>query len=126
MNYGRFMYAFIISRTRVFKVEYGAIKENKDWYFATSAAKFNRPKTDWKTCGQCQNEVLSGRKTAYDFFKKWDNKHCKPLSKDEYDDLLKDIDELKKTYPLFIYKDKDYQLNHIPFCEEKNLSMLFE
>lgn len=124
MNYKRFMYAFIISRTRVFEVEYGAIKENKDWYFATSAAKFNQPKTDWQTCGQCEEEVLFGKPKL--FFRKWNHKHLTPLTESEYSELLADIEGLKEAYPLFVYKDENYPCYYIPFREIKDLSMKFK
>ena len=121
LNHKRFLYAFRITKMIMFKVEYGAIKSNKNWYFSTSASKFVKNKKNWERCGQCQEEVLKGTK-AFKFWQKWDKFHLKNLTKEEYQELLEDIEELKKQYK-YIYKGEDYMLNNINFEELKELSM---
>lgn len=124
MEQKRFQYAFIINRTTVFEVNYGAIVDNPTLDFATEASVFNQPKTDWSTCGQCQEDVLFGKPKL--FYRKWDHKHLEPLTESEYSELLADIEDLKKAYPLFIYKDENYPCHYIPFHAIKNLSMRFK
>lgn len=121
VNHKRFLYAFRINKMVIFEVEYGAIKENKSWHFSTSANKFVRNKRNWDIGGQCQEEVLKGTK-AFKFWQKWDKFHLKNLTKEEYQELLEDIEELKKQYK-YIYKGEDYRLNYIHFEELKELSM---
>ena len=87
-----FQYAFQLSKTRVFFVSYYTLGGNLHPYMSTSAAEFARNKLDYTNCGQCQDTVLSGFKTAHDFYKKWDSKHCKDLNKKEYIDIINDID----------------------------------
>lgn len=91
-----FHMAFEISRTKVFEVSYYTLGSNQHPYFSTSASIFNRPKTDYNRCGQCQKEVLTGK--AYKFWHKWDNKHLKDLTEEEYKTMLQDLEELKNVY----------------------------
>lgn len=63
-------------------------------YFSTSAAELNYGRTDYDRCGQAQ-EILKNKKLV-DFFKKWDPLHLKPLTFDQYDELMDDIDYLKE------------------------------
>lgn len=105
MNKTEFMYAFCISRMRVFEVRYYTLSTNSKPYFATSAAEFNRPKTDWSRCGQAQDSLLTG--AARRFWKKWDAHHCQDLTEEEYAELMQDIEELKKAYPHYIEKQLD-------------------
>ena len=51
MKRNEFMYDFCISRITVFEVSYYTLGSNSHPYFATSAAVFNKPKTDYKRCG---------------------------------------------------------------------------
>lgn len=121
-NQKRFMYAFKINKMIIFEVEYGAIKENKNWHFSTSSAEFIRSKKDFARCGQCQNDLLKNNKIAFDFFSKWDNFHLSNLTTKQYKNLLKDIEILKNNYK-YIFKDENYDRHYIPFYELKDLSM---
>lgn len=116
------MYAFAINKMIIFEVEYGAIKENKNWYFSTSASEFMRNKKDFSRGGQAQNDLLPKNTFAYKFFKKWDKFHLSNLNNKQYNELLNDIEELKNKYK-FIYKSEDYNKHYIPFYELKELSM---
>lgn len=120
-----FMFAFCISRTRVFFVEYYTLSTNSHAYFTTSAAEFNRPKTDYKRGGQAQDDVCTG--SARKFWKKWDALHCKDLTDEQHTELLKDIEELKRVYPHYIEKQLDITKRpyspHISFYDIKKMSM---
>ena len=100
-----FIYAFCISRTRVFNVGYFTLGTNTHPYFATSAAEFNRPKTDYRRGGQAQKDLCTG--AAYRFWRKWDALHLKDLTDDQHAELCRDIEELKKVYPHHIVKQLD-------------------
>lgn len=117
-------WAFQISRTIIFEVEYIQLRGNKNPDFSTYANEFNQPKTDWKQCGQAQEALLPKSSEAYKFWKKWDKKHFEDLTDEEYNDLLKDIDILKQTYN-FIEQEQDESLNKefLTFYELKELSM---
>ena len=121
INHKRFLYAFRITKMIIFEVDYGAIESNKSWHFATSATKFVKNKKDWECCGQCQAELLKGT-IAFNFWKKWDCLHLQNLTTKQYQELLEDIEDLKKKYK-YIYKDKNYNSYSIPFSELKSLSM---
>ena len=123
MNRKEFMYAFCISRTIVFEVRYYTLGGNSHPYFATSAALFNRPKTDYNRCGQCQNDVLFGK--AKSFFKKWDYCHCKDLTDEQYAEICKDIEELKQVYPYYIERvsENPFTNTSISFDKIKAMSM---
>lgn len=49
---GEFRYMFQITRMVLFEVSYYTLGDNARPYFATSAHKFNQPKTDYTTGGQ--------------------------------------------------------------------------
>lgn len=124
MKRNEFMYAFCVTRTAVFEVRYYTLGGNSHPYFATSAAVFNRPKTDYNRCGQCQNDVLFGK--AKQFYKKWDSCHCKDITDDQYTEMLNDIEELKKIYPNYIeyISENPFKGNSsIPFDKIKAMSM---
>lgn len=121
MEKKRFLMAFQISKMVIFEVEYGAIKENKEWYFATSAARFVRNKQDYSECGQCQQRVLTG--AVYGFWKKWDKHHLMSLTDEQYTELMQDINTLKDNYN-YIEKGEDYTNHFIWFSELKRLSMM--
>lgn len=106
----RKFWAFQISKTIIFEVEYTQLRGNKTPDFSTQANRFNRPKTDWERCGQAQEELLPKSSEAYKFWKKWDKKHLQDLTDKEYNDLLKDIDILKGIYN-FIEETQDENLN---------------
>lgn len=117
-------WAFQISKTIIFEVEYTQLRGNKNPDFATQANQFNRPKTDWERCGQAQEALLPKSSEAYKFWKKWDKKHLEDLTDEEYNDMLKDIDILKEKYN-FIEQEQDENLytTSLPFYKLKNLSM---
>lgn len=101
-----FVYTFRIRKKVEFTVAYGDLKYHTQTpYFSTSAGQLNHIRSDYNTCGQCQNEVLKASPFAMKFYKKWDNLHLKVLTKDQYKELLVDIEELKNKYP-FIESDR--------------------
>ena len=120
-----FLYAFMISRMIVFEISYYTLSTNAHPYFTTSANEFNRPKTDYKRCGQAQNELLRG--TARKTWLKWDCKHLQDLSPEEYNELIQDIEHLKTVYPHFIEMKLDETKKpyspHINFYDIKEISM---
>lgn len=83
-------YTFQITKKIIFEV-------SNDRYFATSAAEFNQPKTDFDMCGQCQ-DVLLPNGAARTFWEKWDTKHLSILSPTEAKELADDIEKLKQKY----------------------------
>lgn len=94
-----FSIVFQITKTIMFEVSYHKVGSNTNPYFSTSAMVFNRPKTDYKLCGQCQASVLPTASVAKMFYKKWDKHHCKDIMDGEtYKELLSDLDELKEKY----------------------------
>ena len=120
-----FLSAFQITRTIIFEVEYYTLGGNSRPDFTTSAEVFNRPKTDYNRCGQCQKDVLSG--VALEFYKKWDAHHLKDLTESEYEEMMKDMQILFDTYNYIFYdktKDENKDKQFISFYSIKNLSML--
>ena len=94
-----FSMVFQITKNIMFEVNYHKIGSNTDPYFSTSAMVFNRPKTDYKLCGQCQASVLPIASSARMFYKKWNKYHCNDIMDSEtYKELLSDLDELKEKY----------------------------
>lgn len=88
---------FVIGRGVVFEVNYRTLASNANPYFATSAGVFNRPRTDYNQCGQCQAEVTTGK--AKEFYKKWDKLHLKDLTDKQYKELVSDVEALAEAYP---------------------------
>lgn len=76
-----FHFAFQISRTVVFEVNYYRLGNNIDKYFTTSAAEFNRPKTDFNQCGQAQESLLPNGSIARRFYNAVDKHHIKDIPK---------------------------------------------
>lgn len=120
-----FLYVFCISRMKVFAVEYYTLSTNPRPYFTTRAAEFNRPKTNYNHCGQCQEYITTG--AAKKFWRKWDALHCQDLTDDQYAELLQDIEALKKAYPHYIEKQLDTSKRPysptISFYDIKKMSM---
>ena len=122
-----FTYLFEISRKIIFEVSYNTCGINKRPDFSTTADEFNQPKTGFDHCGQAQDALLPRFGIARQFYEKWDKKHSKNLSSQEYTDLLNDIDLLKKTYNYFF---KDFSKLEKPYCSvisfktEKDLSKM--
>ena len=121
-----FLAAFQITRTTIFEVKYYTLGNNSHPYFTTSAEVFNRPKTDFSRCGQCQKDVLTGH--AYRFYKKWNAYHLKDLTESEYEEMMKDMQLLFDTYNYIFYdnciEDGKIDKSNISFYDIKNLSML--
>ena len=97
MKREEFELTFVVDRGVTFEVNYRTLATNANPYFATSANVFNRPRTDYNRCGQCQDDVLTGK--AMKFYKKWDKKHLKDLNESEYNELVSDIEALQEAYP---------------------------
>lgn len=126
MKNKEFISTFQITRMIIFKVSYYTLGNNKNPYFTTSANVFVRNKKDYSQCGQCQDKVLPKGGYAREFFKKWDVKHLKDLTSEEYKELIQDLDKLKDTYNN-IYIEKDTfknQNSNISFYDIKKLSMM--
>lgn len=92
------MYCFQINKITIFEVRFYTLSTNKTPYFSTSAARFICSKRDYDTCGQCQECVLPKNSAAYYFFDKWDKLHLHNLTKEEYAEIIADIEELKAKY----------------------------
>lgn len=91
-------YIFQLSKMVMFEVDYYRLGGNKMPHFATSAQVFCRNKKGINRAGQCQADVLKDFPVAYDFWKKWDNKHLHRLDYETYEELLDDIEVLKDEY----------------------------
>ena len=115
-----FSVVFQITKTIMFEVDYHKVGGNENPYFSTSAMVFNRPKSDYKHCGQCQNSVLPIASKAKLFFKKWDKHHCKDIMDGEtYKELVKDLIELREKYN---YTER-FDGNDVTFSQCRQLSM---
>ena len=116
-----FSMVFQITKTIMFEVNYHKVGSNTNPYFSTSAMVFNRPKTDYKLCGQCQASVLPTASVAKMFYKKWDKHHCKDIMDGEtYKKLLCDLDGLKEKYNYI----ERFDNRRLTFYQLKKLSML--
>ena len=115
-----FHYTFQISKKIIFEVNYYLLGSNKSKYFSTSAAEFNQPKTDFYCCGQAQNELLKGFPLAMNFYKKFEQFHCKDLTEEQYKEILFEIEKLKSAYN-FIHTENDRGFS---YGSQRELSML--
>lgn len=113
-----FHFVFQITRTTIFEVQYYRCGNNKRKYYSSSACVFNRPKTGYSRCGQCQEDVLFG--LAKKFYKKWDDLHTLDLTNSQYFEILKDLELLKSRYNYCV----QYSDRHVNFSDCKALSML--
>lgn len=93
-----FLMAFEVTRSVIFEVKFYTLSSNSSPYFVTSANVLNRPKTDYNSCGQGQEDALMVNTKAHNFYKKWNKLHLKNLSQIEYDEIINDIDLLKEEY----------------------------
>ena len=117
-----FKYVFQLSKKVVFEVDFYTLGSNSHPYFTTSASEFNQPKTDYRRCGQAQDELCTG--LAKKFYEKWDNMHLKDIpDKATYDELVSDIEGLKERYN-FIERHGENARRNISFSAEKELSKL--
>lgn len=118
-----FLAVFQVTRTITFEVEYYTLGSNSSPYFSTSANVFNRPKTDYNQCGQCQEDVLPRGSKAYQFYKKWDDKHLLDLTESEYEEMVSDLEALKNKYN-YIIEEPSKNHSSISFHTCKELSMM--
>ena len=93
-----FQAVFQLSKTKIFEVHYYTLSTNKNPYFTTSAAVFCRSKRDFTTCGQAQESVCKGFRTAYNFYRKWDTLHLKDLTEEQYAEMRSDLEKLMDKY----------------------------
>lgn len=122
-----FLSAFQLSRKAMFEVSYYTLSTNSNPDFTTCAETFNQPKTDWNMCGQCQKEVLKNFPTARKFYEKWDAKHLKDLTDEEYAEMREDLKALENRYNHIIREldeSKKPYSPHISFYDMKDLSMM--
>ena len=98
-----FKYCFQITKLIMFEVEYYTLGNNKSPYFVTEANEFFKNKKDYKSGGQAQDRLLPKNSIARQFWEKWDKKHLKDLSDNEYREVVKDIEELKEKYNYIEY-----------------------
>lgn len=96
MEKTEFKYTFQITKKVIFQVSYYTLGSNKTPHFATSAAVFNQPKSDFNQCGQCQKDVLLGN--AKKFYFKYDFLHLSDLNDEQYENIINDIELLKDQY----------------------------
>jgi hypothetical protein len=101
----------------IFTVNYHVIGRNSHPHFSTLAAMFNQPKTDYKTIGQCQEEVLPRNSVAHKFYQKWDKCHGYDLTQEQYDEMAKDLEELKEVYNWVT-------ITYNEFLQNRELSMM--
>lgn len=123
-----FKYYFQITKLIIFEADYYTLGNNKNPYFGTSAFKFYKNKKDYECGGQAQDKILPENSIARQFWKKWDKKHLKDLSDDEYREVAKDIEELKEKYNYIGYikdtfkgKDEDFSFREIVLLSKMNL-----
>lgn len=107
-----FFYAFQMSKTVIFEINYYLLGNNQSPYFHTSAAQFNQPKSDFNHCGQAQETLLKGHSAAMDFYKKWDSLHGKDLTQEQYNEMQADIEILKEKYN-YILQETDINFSVI-------------
>ena len=114
----QFNYTFQITKKVIFEVSYYTLGSNKNPYFSTSAAQFNQPKTDFKRCGQCQEDVLFDN--AKKFYFKYDSLHLMDLNDEQYQNIINDIELLKDQYNWIdnqkFYNQKDLSKMELKKC----------
>ena len=120
-------YVFQLDKTRIYEVHvepsilFIAPKINEPtqdgFNFSHSGAIFNRPKTDFNRCGQCQKDVTKDFPEARRFCEKLEEHHLCRMTDELYAEFCKDILLLCETYN-YIKTDK-----FPTFSEERELSM---
>lgn len=123
-----FKYYFQITKLVMFEVSYYTLGDNENPYFVTVANKFFKNKRDYECGGQAQNQLLPKNSIARQFWEKWDKKHLKDLSDDEYREVVKDIEELKEKYNYIEYikdtfkgKYEDFSFGEIVLLSKSDL-----
>jgi len=109
--------AFELTRNITFEVAYYTLGSNKNAHFTTSASLLNRPKSDYKQCGQAQESLLTG--LAKIFYDKWDKKHLEVLTVEDYTELVFDLGVLELRYNSIMESNR---IDHIPFYKIVELS----
>jgi len=104
-----------ITRNIMFEVSFYRCGGNKTPHFSTSANELNRPKSDYKRCGQAQDDLLPKGSPAMKFYKKWDPEHLNDLSIECYDEMINDLKVLDLRYNVKIFNNDS--VGHIPFYE---------
>jgi len=107
-----FFIAFQVTKKHIFEVNYYRLRSNKDKNFHTSANLLNHGRTDFNQCGQAQESLLNKNTAAYRFYKKWDILHCSVMNNDQYNEMLIDLDKLKRRYD-FIESENDINFSDI-------------
>ena len=110
---------FEITRNIIFEVAYYTLGSNSNAHFTTSANLLNRPKSDYKQCGQAQESLLPQGSPARLFYEKWDKLHLSDLTEAEHEDLAFDLEVLALRYNSEIFSNR---LDHIPFYKVVELS----
>lgn len=114
-----FKYCFQITKLIMFEVEYYTLGSNKSPYFVTQANEFFKNKKDYKSGGQAQDRLLPKNSIVRQFWEKWDKKHLKDLSDDEYREVVKDIEELKEKYNYIEYIKDTFKGGYEDFSFEQ-------
>ena len=105
-----FAVVFQITQNVNFEVYYNVRTDNSS-YFSTKACLFNQSKTDYKICGQCQNEVLPEPSEAYYFYKKWNKYQCKPITDEKvWKEMIEDVINLAEDYN-YAVREKNISFN---------------
>lgn len=108
-------YIFQLSKMVMFEVSYKRLRGNKFPYFSTITQVFCKNKRDISCTG---SDNLKNFPLAYEFDQKWDGEHLHRLDVEKYDELLRDIEELKQEYNWEFTKSGD----GFPFHREVELS----
>lgn len=108
-------YIFQLSKMVMFQVSYKRLRGNKLPYFSTVTQVFCKNKRDISCTG---SNNLKNFPLAYEFYQKWDGEHLHRLDVEKYDELLRDIEELKQEYNWEFTKSGD----GFPFHREVELS----
>lgn len=107
-----FISVYQITKTIMFEIKYYTLSDNKEPYFSTSSMEFIRSKRDYKTCGQCQMDLLPKGSMARKFYNKWDKAHLQKLNNEELQELKNDVEKLKDIYNnIYIEKDTFKNMN---------------
>ena len=122
-NKKEFACMFEITRNIIFEVHYYTLGSNGSARFTTSANELNRPKSNYKSCGQGQENLLPSGSLAMKFFKKWDKKHWEDLTDEEYKELIFDLGVLDLRYNARFYASTPSD-NNIHFYEVVTFSKL--
>ena len=118
-----FISVFQLSKTIIFEVNYYTLGNNANPYFSTCACQFNRPKSDYNMCGQCQDELTKHSLTARNFWKKWDIKHCEDLTEAEYAEMRHDLEKLESMYNFMILESEGkIERSSFPFSQIREFS----